>query len=155
MSDISVRLMRREDRDRVAEIYLRGRRHAFTWVPAGRFALDDLEADTTGEVMFVAERGGRVAGFAALWTPDAFLHHLYVDPAEHRRGIGRALMRQVMAVAVRPVELKCQSNNRAAFAFYLRLGFVPQESGVSDIGPWERFRAPAIHEPLALVPVQG
>jgi len=155
VSDISIRLMRREDRDRVAEIYLHGRRHAFTWVPAGRFALDDLEADTAGEVVFVAERGGRIAGFAALWTPDAFLHHLYVDPAEHRRGIGRALMRQVMAVAVRPVELKCQSNNRAAFAFYLRLGFVPHDSGVSDIGPWERFRAPVIHEPLALVPVQG
>lgn len=102
----------------------------------------DLDRETEGETLLLAELDGRIAGFAAVWEPDAFLHHLYVDPAMQRRGVGRALIDGMRRLCGRPLELKCQANNRAALAFYKKLGFTPGESGISDIGPWIRHTEP-------------
>lgn len=142
-SELTVRPAARTDRSRLAEIFLVARRHAFTWLPPDRFRLGDLKRETEGETLLVAEIGGHVVGFASLWEPDCFLHHLYIDPATHRRGIGRALIAAAVALCEKPLELKCQTNNKAAMAFYRRLGFVSADSGVSDMGPWVRYRAPS------------
>jgi GNAT superfamily N-acetyltransferase len=141
-SEVAIRHATKADRKRLAEIFLAARRHAFIWIPPDRFHLNDFARETHGETILVAEHDGAILGFAALWEPDAFLHHLYVDPAVLRRGIGRALMRKVRALCDRPLELKCQTGNRSAMRFYERLGFTRQETGVSDIGPWVRYRAP-------------
>ena len=133
----------RGDRARIAEIFLVSRRHAFPWIPPERFRLNDLKRETEGEIIIVAEVDGRIMGFASVWEPDAFLHHLYVDPAMLGRGIGRALVVEMVRLCEKPLELKCQTNNRRARAFYKRLGFTTADSGVSDVGPWVRYRAPA------------
>jgi GNAT superfamily N-acetyltransferase len=142
-SDLTIRPAAREDRPRLAEIFLISRRHAFTWLPPERFRLNDFRRETEGETIVVAEQGGRIAGFASIWEPDCFLHHLYVDPAMLRQGIGRALIAAVVPLCEKPLELKCQTNNRVAMAFYRRLGFVGADTGVSDMGPWLRYRAPS------------
>jgi ribosomal protein S18 acetylase RimI-like enzyme len=59
-----------------------------------------------------------------------------------RRGVGRALVGAAGRLCEGRVELKCQSNNRPAMAFYRRLGFVVDGSGVSDMGPWVLYRSP-------------
>jgi len=141
-SEITIRPAERGDRQRLAEIFLIARRHAFTWLPSDRFRLSDFKRETEGEVLIVAEIDGRIVGFASLWEPDCFLHHLYVDPALHRRGIGRALIAALVPRCAKPLQLKCQTNNRTAMAFYRRLGFVTADSGVSDMGPWIRYIAP-------------
>lgn len=142
-SDLRVRPATRADRPRLAEIFLIARRHTFTWLPPERFRLRDLDRETEGETLLLAELDGCIAGFVAVWEPDAFLHHLYVDPEMHRRGVGRALIEAAGRLCGRPLELKCQTNNRSAMAFYKSLGFTLGESGVSDIGPWMRHRGPA------------
>ena len=135
--------MTRGDKPRLAEIFLISRRHAFPWILPSRFKLNDFKRETEGETILVAEIDGGIAGFASVWEPDAFIHHLYVDPAMHRRGIGRALIAGLVEICNKPLELKCQTNNKPAMAFYRRLGFQTADSGVSDMGPWIRFRAPS------------
>ena len=135
--------MSREDKPRLAEIFLRARRHAFPWILPSRFKLGDFRRETEGETIVVAELDGKIAGFAAVWEPDAFIHHLYVDPAMHRRGAGRALIAALAQMCSKPLELKCQINNRPAMAFYRRLGFQTADSGISEIGPWVRYQAPS------------
>lgn len=141
-SDLTVRPIQRGDRSRIAALFVVARRHAFPWIPPERFRLSDLKRETEGETILVAEIDGWIVGFAAVWEPDSFLHHLYVDPEIHRRGIGRALLAALERVCEKPIELKCQINNKPAMAFYRRLGFSTHDSGVSDIGPWVRWRAP-------------
>lgn len=135
--------MIREDKPRLAEIFLVARRHAFPWILPSRFKLNDFKRETEGEAIIVAEWDGRIAGFASVWEPDGFVHHLYVDPKMHRRGIGRALIAGLVEISDKPLELKCQTNNKPAMAFYRRLGFQTADSGVSDMGPWIRYRAPS------------
>jgi ribosomal protein S18 acetylase RimI-like enzyme len=142
-SDLTVRPAIPGDRARLAEIFLVARLHAFSWIPPERFRLNDFKRETEGETILVAEVSGRVVGFASVWEPDCFLHHIYVDPEMLRRGIGRALIAAAISSCEKPLELKCQTNNKPAMAFYRRLGFIGADTGVSDMGPWLRYRAPS------------
>jgi ribosomal protein S18 acetylase RimI-like enzyme len=56
------------------------------------------------------------------------------------RGVGKALLEQVMAIADGPLSLKVQAPNLRAQAFYRREGFLCTEHGCdpgSDVG-WLR-----------------
>lgn len=101
------------------DIYLRAFAQAFPWraLPAS------LAADSAGEWMLVACQGGRPLGFVSSQREDAFIHHLYVDPAWHGRGIGSALLRACLAGLHRPAALKCVLKNQAALAFYAQHGW--------------------------------
>ncbi|WP_232515188.1 GNAT family N-acetyltransferase [Burkholderia ambifaria] len=88
------------DMPALRELFLRSRREAFVWQPAGAFRLADFDAQTDGERLRVAEDdGGQLAGFVSVWEPDHFIHHLYVHRPHHRRGIG----------ACRPSRWSCRS----------------------------------------------
>ena len=87
------------------------------WSEAG-FANEVVGADIR-----VAAAGGRVVGFLSLWRPDGFVHFLHVAPAWRGRGLGRRLLARARSEAGRPLELKCLATNRAALAFYRRLGW--------------------------------
>jgi GNAT superfamily N-acetyltransferase len=115
--------------------------HAFPHLPR---TIDEaiFRGETLGERVFVAEHADRVIGFASLYEPDAFLHHLYVDPAHHGAGVGTALLRQAIAAATAPLTLKCQRGNTNAVRFYARRGFTEFASGDSTLGPWAHLRAP-------------
>ncbi|SFX39368.1 Ribosomal protein S18 acetylase RimI [Janthinobacterium lividum] len=102
-------------------------------------------AATQGEAILVAERGGIVTGFAAVYTgdaPDYFLHHLYVHPAHGGSGIGRQLLAAVVARYGPRLSLKTQLSNTGARRFYARAGWVEDtaDSGVDAIGAWIRVR---------------
>ncbi|MCC7641929.1 MULTISPECIES: GNAT family N-acetyltransferase [unclassified Janthinobacterium] len=102
-------------------------------------------AATQGEAILVAERGGIVTGFAAVYTgdaPDYFLHHLYVHPAHGGSGIGRQLLAAVVARFGPRLNLKTQLSNTGARRFYARAGWVEDaaDSGVDAIGAWIRVR---------------
>ena len=69
----------------------------------------------------VAEIDGRVQGFAAYSENE--LTWLYCDPAAYRRGIGRALLRRVIADCASPLYAEVLVGNDAALALYLSEGF--------------------------------
>src|SRR5262249_48902856 len=80
-----------------------------------------------GGCVFVAERDGIVAGFAAVVPrPDggAELDALFVEPHLWKRGIGRRLVEHVADVArVRAAEFLHVIGNPHAEGFYLSCGF--------------------------------
>jgi ribosomal protein S18 acetylase RimI-like enzyme len=90
-------------------------------------------------VVLVAEQGGAVVGFVAVWTrwrsdepdddpaPLAFVSDLVVSAPQRRRGIGRALLRAAEACARQAgapaLRLSVKADNAGARALYAREGF--------------------------------
>ena len=104
--------------------------------------LASFEAETKGETLFVAEADNRIVGFVSIYLPQSFVHHLYVDPTFHGRGIGKALLARAVALAGGQASLKCQTRNGDAVGFYRRLGWRDAEQGESEFGPWIRLLSP-------------
>ena len=86
----------------------------------------------------VADAGGRVVGFATwLGTGDVTeIEDLFVDPDWMRRGVGRALVQDLVALAqrqgVRRVEV---TGNPQARAFYESAGFTCDYEVETLLGP--------------------
>jgi ribosomal protein S18 acetylase RimI-like enzyme len=95
-----------------------------------------------GGAIALASIDGEPAGFAAWYRADepgaTKLDKLYVLPAMHGRGIGRALIAHVEDVAraegCRSVVLNVNKNNAGSIAMYERCGFRTREAVVIDIG---------------------
>jgi GNAT superfamily N-acetyltransferase len=100
--------------------------------------LELSDADVTDGRTRVAEVGGRVIGFATwLGTGDVTeIEDLFVDPDWMRRGVGRALVQDLIALArrrgVRRVEV---TGNPHARAFYERVGFTYDHQVDTPLGP--------------------
>ena len=86
----------------------------------------------------VADADGRVIGFATwLGTGDVTeIEDLFVDPDWMRRGVGRALVQDLISLAhqrgVRRVEV---TGNPHARDFYERVGFTHDHEVVTRLGP--------------------
>lgn len=132
---IAIRSARSADSERCAEIFLHGRRQAFSWQPADRFGLDDYYDCVREDAVLVAESDGMVVGFVSLDPRAGVIHNLFIDPGWHKRGIGSALLREALALlrgGPHPVELACAARNAAARAFYERNGWTPVAPPPSD-----------------------
>jgi GNAT superfamily N-acetyltransferase len=100
------------------------------WLPAPERARGDFDRDTNGETIFVAVgEGGVLEGFAALWEPDSFIHHLYVRPEARRQGVASALLDALAGHFPFPWRLKCVRLNTVALDFYSRRGWKEVGSG--------------------------
>jgi len=133
-----IRQFRESDCLVCAAIYERAWNSAF---PATHRSITrkQFEAETEGETILVAEENDGVLGFASVWMPDSFLHHLYVDPRAQRRGIGTALLQHVKGLVTSGIDLKCQTQNVGALSFYSQQGFVDGgEQGEDEYGLWVR-----------------
>ena len=124
---LEVRRARSDELDACADLYVRVLRDTFTWQPPDRHRRDDFLRAARDEEIYVALEDRAVVGLAGFYRPQNFLHSLYADV--RGRGIGKALLDYVSAVADAPVSLKVQLPNRRAQAFYLREGFIPLEQG--------------------------
>jgi ribosomal protein S18 acetylase RimI-like enzyme len=139
---ILVRDYRAPDLEACAAIYAVGSAEALRRpVPTAPDAA--FREATRGEVVLVGEIEGRIAGFAAIFVPEAFVHHLYVDGAARGRGVGATLLRAVRVRLGRRPCLKCRLDNTGALAFYARQGWTETERGTdAQAGPWVRLAGP-------------
>ncbi|MBI3969678.1 MAG: GNAT family N-acetyltransferase [Chloroflexi bacterium] len=94
--------------------------------PPGNVPLFLKHELATGE-MWVAERGGRVVGFAALLARGAiaYLAELFVHPDQQSTGVGRALLNRILPKDGR-VCCTLSSRDPRAVALYTRAGMRPQ-----------------------------
>lgn len=131
---VEVRRARRGDRPRVLEV------DAAAFQPFWRLddsGLDEAIGATPVSRFRVAAIGGAVTGYAVSGRAGAhgYLQRLAVDPAQHRRGIGSALVLDALRWmrrrgSVRAV-VNTQLDNGAALNLYRRLGFRLQPSGLA------------------------
>jgi GNAT superfamily N-acetyltransferase len=98
-----------------------------TWPGVPRSPYVDHLLTRPGTRVIVAELQGRVAGVAASIEVGAsdrrFLSDLYVDPARQSRGLGRAMLDEVLAGA--SARMTFSSSDRRALAAYIRNGMRP------------------------------
>jgi GNAT superfamily N-acetyltransferase len=124
---LEIRRARPEEIPACADLYLRVLRETFTWIPPERHHRADFLRAAREEEIYVAFEDARLVGLAAFYRPQNFLHSLYVD--RRGRGVGKALLDHISAVADGPVSLKVQAPNRRAQHFYAREGFTCIERG--------------------------
>lgn len=138
---ISVREIAPRDHPACAAIFEAAWTDAFSESPR-TIGVAEFAAETRDELVIIATSGGKLCGFASIYLPDSFLHHLYVDPAQYRQGIGSILLREAMQRAPDKLRLKCQHSNNRARRFYAAHGFVEGERGDNSYGPWVLVMAP-------------
>jgi GNAT superfamily N-acetyltransferase len=124
---LTIRKARPEEIPACADLYLRVLRETFTWIPPERHHRSDFLRAAREEEVYVAVAADEILGLAAFYRPQNFLHSLYVD--YRGKGVGKALLDHVSAVADGPVSLKVQAPNRRAQHFYAREGFTCVERG--------------------------
>jgi len=101
-------------------------------IPADRWhepymSVDELAREIADGVDFrVAELHGRLAGVMGIQDRGdvALVRHAYVSSAVQQRGIGGALLRDVLAQTAKPVLIGTWAAASWAIAFYERYGFV-------------------------------
>jgi ribosomal protein S18 acetylase RimI-like enzyme len=127
----------------LAELYLRARLAAFTWMNPADFHRDDFYRHTEGEIIHLAEDPhGAIVGFLSLWEPDQFIHHLFISPDHLRQGIGRSLLADLQRRLPARFRLKCLVANRPAIAFYRSLGWAEIERGSGPEGEFLLLHSP-------------
>lgn len=105
------------------ELYLESRRARFHWADKEAMTVDDFDIETEDEYLIIAEDKKRILGFASLYLPDNFIHHLFVRPDCFRQGVGSQLLHASVEKMQQPIRLKCVSENHAAIRFYERNGW--------------------------------
>lgn len=115
-----------EDAPALCVIFNDARREAGCF-PAMDFPVSDFLKAVEGEQVLVARMGGEIAGFASVWQPETFLHHLYVSPRFQRLGVGGRLLGACIDRFGLPMSLKCVVANVAACRFYESRGWRPME----------------------------
>jgi len=142
MSRIDIRLAHPDDRLNLIELQ---RRASLMWEDVRQQLLDDPGIIDLDEEMlannevFVAEIGGRIVGFATIIAHegnDAELEGLFVEPAEWRKGIGTALVRQIEreAAAWGANRLHALANANV-LGFYEAAGFTRIGEQKTELGP--------------------
>lgn len=140
-----IREFRETDRLQLRKLYVDVRYDTFEWLRKDNFIKDSFDADTDGELIFVAEHEGKPVGFISLWLPDRFVHHLYVDCTFQRRGIGSALLKTAVEAIGYPLRLKCLQINTKGSAFYTKSGWKTKSEGFSAEGFFTLFELEAPH----------
>lgn len=133
---VRIRPWQESDRPFLRTIFLHARREAWPWLDSTQWQLEDFDAVTLGERIWVAEQDGRRLGFAAVLDNDNFLHSLFVDPQCQGTGVGSALLKEVQRRFTGTGALKCLEKNTSALAFYQRHGWKIDAKGDGPDGAY-------------------
>lgn len=123
---ILVRRAAATDASVVARVHMDSRAGTMPYLPPQRRTHGEVTAWVRDVVLtrcrtWVAVRGGRVEGYAAL--DGDVLDHLYLRPDARGQGIGTLLLDEVLRHSPRGVTLHVFAANTGARAFYAARGF--------------------------------
>jgi ribosomal protein S18 acetylase RimI-like enzyme len=115
---ILIRPWQESDRPFLRTLYLHARREAWPWQDSADWQLEDFDAATRDEVIWVAVQKGHRLGFASVWTND------------------NELLEHVQKTFTSTGPLKCLVKNARAIAFYQRHGWHIEATGDSPDGEY-------------------
>ncbi|MGI3039929.1 GNAT family N-acetyltransferase [Vibrio diabolicus] len=110
-----------------ARLYLESRVSTFSFMDTAAYCLTDFVKDTDGEEVWVAVEQGVVIGFISIWKPENFIHHLFVNSTNLKKGVGLKLLNHAKTLSS-SLGLKCLTQNLNATQFYLSQGFIILET---------------------------
>ncbi|MBR3098587.1 MAG: ribosomal protein S18-alanine N-acetyltransferase [Clostridia bacterium] len=125
MNDVSIRRMTTEDIDAVAEI-----EKAVFACPWSRESFRREMEENAAARYLVAERDGRIIGYAGAWIilDESHITNIAVAEPERGRGVGRMLTERLLYVLSNLgacyATLEVRVSNERALALYKSLGFV-------------------------------
>ena len=120
--------MTADDVDDVCSVFRRSRAAAMPWLPVLHTPDEDQQFfgnEIVTSLAWGVEREGVLVGFAL--RRDGWLNHLYVDPPSWRTGVGRGLLKLVLADQPAGLDLWVFQRNERAQLFYAAHGFVEVE----------------------------
>jgi len=118
----TIRRARPEDAQQTADVFLAARA-TMTYLPklhTDAETRDFIAGVVADKEVWVAEREGRVVGFAAV--DGGFLEHLYVHPSRFNSGTGSKLFRQATKAHRQGFQFWVFQQNTGARRFYERHG---------------------------------
>ncbi len=134
--DLNIRLMRDSDASALADVYALAGSEIGVKSQEGEGRVAEFKRVTEGELILVAERGDEIVGFASIWEPDSFLHHLFVHPTFQRQGIGGSLLAACDGYFQSAPSLKCLKSNTRALDFYKSQGWIIESDGEDETGTY-------------------
>ena len=104
--------------EELREIFFTVRRNTFHWIELEELKLSDFDESTKDELILVALIKNEIVGFVSVWVPDKFIHNLFVLQDFQGKGVGTALVNEVVKRVGLPLTLKCVKSNTKAFNYY-------------------------------------
>ncbi|MEZ5327002.1 MAG: GNAT family N-acetyltransferase [Verrucomicrobiales bacterium] len=133
---MKIRLASSPDWSAICEIYNSVRLRQFSWIDPATIEPDDIRRDSDGEEIHVAVKGGAILGFISVWSPESFIHHLFVSPDSQGQGVGVRLLEFACDAYQSPLRLKCVQMNEKALNFYKRNCWAVIDEGTSEDGSY-------------------
>jgi phosphinothricin acetyltransferase len=131
---VTIRPMTAADADAVLRVYQAGIDTGNATFETAAPSWEDFDARRLADHRLVAVDGGELLGFAVLSPVSARAvyagvveHGVYVDPAAHRRGVGLALLRGLIAsteaAGIWTIQSQIFPENTASLGLHERAGF--------------------------------
>ena len=130
---------RNVDLQHLRELFLNERQRTFTDQDTSEFKLEDFDKQTQGEFILTAFIDDIPVGFISIWTPNNFIHHLYIANRYQGNSIGTELLKAAIQKIIFPITLKCLVSNTKAIKFYHKKGFTEKSRENSSNGMYILF----------------
>lgn len=128
---LTISEFKESDRTALQELFLKVRKETFVWKDQTKFDLKDFDKETHGEYIVIVSSENKPIGFISVWMQNKFIHHLYIDKAFQKQGIGKSLLQTIINKIRFPLRLKCLEKNTEAVSFYQKIGFIEKEKGAT------------------------
>jgi ribosomal protein S18 acetylase RimI-like enzyme len=130
--EVAIRRAGVGDYQSIADVWLESARTILRETPPSPGQLRQRIEDETaaGWDLFVATKADRIIAMLAIKRKAAILDQLFVHPVEHRRGIGRMLLRHAQRIMPGGFTLRTASSNARARGFYERMGLTLAEEAL-------------------------
>ncbi|WP_093522251.1 GNAT family N-acetyltransferase [Pseudovibrio ascidiaceicola] len=132
-----------DDHDMLAALYESVASRTFAYDYTRHVSASQFQSLVEGEDVWVLTLAGERVGFIGYYTPEHFLHSLYIDYSHHKRGFGRQALQFLLETYGCRHELKVDRINQAAMTFYSALGYEDITAPAEVHQTWQRLRSPA------------
>ena len=117
-----IREAQEEDIQELEKLFQITRQQTFKHRDLSEFKIGDYVQSTKEDVVWVAVKNGKIAGFISVFIPD-FIHNLFVDRLFQNQGIGTQLLQKAEEHLADRIELKIALDNLGACQFYQKHGW--------------------------------